>query len=94
MSSFDEIKALFTNEIVSSPQYQVALKIKNLLIQDIIAPNIDYTFSYKLQDTDYVDINNKDYENVVIILSLKIILGVEVEINMGYVIVIMDKFLI
>jgi hypothetical protein len=35
MSCFQEIKTLFTNEIVNSPQYTVATKIKNLIIQDI-----------------------------------------------------------
>lgn len=93
MSSFQEIKGLFTNEIINSPQYLVATKIKNLIIQDIQTPNINYTFSYLLTNEDYVDINNKDYENTIICMALKIILGFEVEINMGCVIVIMNKFL-
>lgn len=93
MSSFEEIKGLFINEIINSPQYLVAIKIKNLIVQDIIAPNINFTFTYLLENTDYVDINNKDKEEVIIKMALKIILGFEVEINMGYVIVIMNKFL-
>lgn len=93
MSSFEEIKGLFINEIINSPQYLVAIKIKNLIVQDIIAPNINFTFTYLLENTDYVDINNKDKEEVIIKMALKIILGFEVEINMGCVIVIMNKFL-
>lgn len=93
MSSFEEIKGLFTNEIVNSPQYLVATKIKNLIVQDIITPNINFTFTYLLENTDYVDINNKDKEEVIIKMALKIILGFEVEINMGCVIVVMNKFL-
>ena len=97
MSSFEEIKNLFTNEIINSPQYLVATKIKNLIIQDILAPNIDYSFSYLFVDSDYVDINNKDYEENIISMSLKLILGIDVElINNGIyrgVNVIMKKFL-
>ena len=93
MSSFQEIKSLFTNEIVNSPQYTVATKIKNLIIQDIQAPSINYNFIYQLQDIDYVDINNKDAENIIIVMALKIVLGFEVEINMGSVYVQMKKFL-
>ena len=93
MSSFEEIKLLFTNEIVNSPQYQVAIKIKNLIIQDIQAPNINYTFRYVLEDVDYIDVTNKDAENVIIEMALKLVLGFDVEINMGSVYVQMNKFL-
>ena len=93
MSSFEEIKLLFTNEIVNSPQYQVAIKIKNLIIQDIQAPNINYTFRYVLEDVDYVDVTNKDAENIIIQMALKLVLGFDVDINMGSVYVQMNKFL-
>ncbi len=97
MSSFEEIKNLFTNEIVNSSQYLVATKIKNLIIQDIAIPSINYSFTYFFVDSDYVDINNKDYEENIICMALKLILGIEVElinngINRG-VNVIMKKFL-
>lgn len=94
MSSFEEIKGLFTNEIINSPQYLIATKIKGLIIQDIIAPNIDFTFSYQLQNSDYVDINNKDKEETIIKMALKLILGFDVDIIMGNVIVVMNKFLV
>ncbi len=93
MSYFDEIKGLFTNEILNSPQYQVALKIKDLIKQDIITPYINFTFSYQLQDTDYVDINNKDKEEVIIGMALKMILGIEVDIYMSKITVVMNKFI-
>ena len=93
MSSFEEIKTLFTNEIVNSPQYIVATKIKNLIIQDIQAPNINYTFKYVLEDTDYVDVTNKDAENIIIVMALKLVLGFDVEISRGVVYVQMNKFL-
>jgi hypothetical protein len=97
MSSFEEIKNLFTNEIINSPQYLVATKIKNLMIQDIIAPSINYSFTYLFVESDYVDINNKDYEEIIMCMALKLILGFEVElinngINRG-INVIMKKFL-
>ncbi len=93
MSYFEEIKGLFKNEIINSPQYQVAIKIKDLIINDIQTPNINFSFIYQLQDSDYVDLNNKDKEEQIISIALKIVLGFEVEINMGSVIIIMKKFL-
>jgi hypothetical protein len=97
MSSFQEIKTLFTNEIINSPQYAVAMKIKDLIIADIQAPNIGFTFIYEFKDSDYKDLNNKDYEERVIVFALKLILGIDAELfnngmNRGIVIV-MKKFL-
>ena len=93
MSYFEEIKGLFINEIMNSPQYQLGLKIKDLIKQEIITPNINFSFIYQLQNTDYIDINNKEHEETILKMALKVILGFQVEINMGSVIVIMDKFL-
>jgi hypothetical protein len=93
MSHFEEIKGLFTNEIFNSPQYQVALKIKDLIKQDIITPNINFTFLYELQDTDYIDIKNKDKEANIIGMALKMILGIEVDIYMSKITVVMNKFI-
>ena len=97
MSSFEEIKGLFVNELINSPQYLVATKIKNLIIADILAPNINYTFSYMFVESDYVDVNNKDYEENIICFCLKVILGVECELINSVVsrglTVLMKKFL-
>ena len=95
MSAFDEIKGLFTTELTNCPQYLVATKIKNLIIQDILAPNIDIIFTYKIEDAEYIDINNKEKENRIIILCLKCILGITVDIsyNDNIVAIDMQKFL-
>lgn len=93
MSYFEEIKGLFINEIMNSPQYQLGLKIKDLIKQEIITPNINFSFIYQLQNTDYIDINNKEHEETILKMALKLILGFEVEISYSSVIVIMDKFL-
>ena len=66
MSFNAEIKGLFTNEITSSPQYQVALKIKDLIINDIVTPNINFLFTYTLQPEDYVNIENQAHEEQII----------------------------
>lgn len=93
MSSFQEIKQLFINEISNTPQYLVAVKIKDLIIQDIITPHVNFVFTYTLQDSDYTDLNNKTFEEQIIQMGLKIILGFDVDISMGTIIVLMNKFL-
>jgi hypothetical protein len=95
MSSFDEIKGLFSTELSNSPQFLVATKIKNLIIENIITPKIDIFFTYVLVDSDYTDITNKQYENEIIILCMKLILGIKVEIgNIDNMLVVdMSKFL-
>lgn len=93
MSSFEEIKGLLTNEIINSPQYSVAVKVKNLIISDILAPNVSANFIYTLEDSDYVDINNRDKENQIINMALKLVLGLDIEVNGGIIVVIMKKFI-
>ena len=93
MSSFEEIKGLFINEIKNTFQYTVGLKIKDLIIQDIITPNVNLVFSYQLLDIDYVDINNKEKEENIIRLALKLILDLDVDITNNIVSVNMFKFL-
>ena len=94
MSSFTEIKDLLTTEIINSPQYAVAVKVKNLIIADILAPNVSANFIYTLEDSDYVDVNNKDIENQSINLALKVVLGLDVEVDMGMIVIPMKKFLL
>ena len=93
MSVFNEIKGLFTQEISRSPQFLVATKIKNLIIEDILAPNINCNFSYQLENSDYVDLENKNKEEEIIKLALKMLLGFEVDIGYGVVSIAMKKFL-
>jgi hypothetical protein len=96
MSSFDEIKGLLISEILNTPQYQVALKIKELLVKDILAPNLNLTFIYIFKPEDY-STSNKDYEENVIVDSLKLILGFEVGLyndgNSRGILVVMKNFL-
>ncbi len=93
MSYFNEIKGMFTTELTNSSQYVLGLKIKDLLKADIIAPNINYSFKYYLEDSDYININDKEHEEVILIFCLKLILGVNVEINNRLVIVVMKDFI-
>ena len=93
MSSFEEIKGLLTNEIINSPQYAVAVKVKNMIIADILAPNVSANFIYTLENSDYVDINNKDKEDQIINMALKIVLGFDIEVEMGMIIIPMKKFI-
>ena len=93
MSFNAEIKGLFTNEIISSPQYQIGLKIKDLIINDIVTPNINFLFTYTLQTEDYEDVENQEHEEQIIVMALKLILGFDVEINNQQVIIVMNKLL-
>ena len=97
MSSFEEIKSIFVAEILNTPQYQVALKIKDLLIEDILAPHLNLTFTYVFQDADY-STSNKDYEENIIVNSLKLILGFDVDLwndgNNRGVLIVMKNFLV
>lgn len=94
MSSFTEINNLLTTEIINSPQYAVAVKVKNLIIADILAPNVSANFTYILVDSDYVDVNNKDIEDQSINLALKVVLGLDAEVQMGMIVIPMKKFLL
>jgi hypothetical protein len=93
MSSFQQIKTLFTNEIINCPQYQLGLKIKELIIADIQAPKIKCSFIYEFQPEDYQDLNSKEDEENITVLALQLILGFEVEHIQGGIVVAMDKFL-
>lgn len=48
MSSKEEIKVLFTSELKNTPQYEIILAIKQIIINEIEVPNIQskmvYTF--------------------------------------------------
>jgi hypothetical protein len=97
MSSFEEIKSIFVEEIQNTSQYQVALKIKDLLIEDILEPHLNLTFNYVFQDADY-STSDKDHEENIIIFSLKLILGFDVDLwndgNNRGVLIVMRNFLL
>jgi len=49
MSSKNEIKNAFEAELKNTPQYQIVLNIKNLIIQEIATPNIQSLVIYNFQ---------------------------------------------
>lgn len=53
MSSKQEIKDLFTAELLLTPEYQIALKVKQAILDEIAAPNIEgkvvYTYEQPIE---------------------------------------------
>ena len=49
MSSKNEIKNAFEAELKNTPQYQIVLNIKNLIMQEIATPNIQSLVIYNFQ---------------------------------------------
>lgn len=49
MTSKQEIKTAFTQELLSTPQYQIVLKIKQLLLDEIARPNINQYVVYNFE---------------------------------------------
>jgi hypothetical protein len=58
MSSKQQIKDLFTNELINTPQYQIVLEIKQIILNEIATPNIlpQVIYNFETQQTDE-DIN-------------------------------------
>lgn len=88
MSFFQEIKDLFQNEIINSPQYSLALLIKNKVIEEINRPSITECFAYQLDES----LTNFDIQNLK--LCLFVMFGFNVEINGLILVVDMKKFLL
>lgn len=53
MSSKQEIKDLFTAELMLTPEYQIALKVKQAILDEIAAPHIEgnviYTYEQPIE---------------------------------------------
>lgn len=53
MSSKQEIKDLFTAELLLTPEYQIALKVKQAILDEITAPhiqgNVVYTYEQPIE---------------------------------------------
>jgi hypothetical protein len=53
MSSKQEIKDLFTAELLLTPEYQIALKVKQAILYEIATPNIQgivvYTYEQPIE---------------------------------------------
>lgn len=56
MASRDEIKNLFVAELKNTPQYQIVLAIKQIILNEIATPSIQsqviYNFEYAQSDYD------------------------------------------
>lgn len=65
MSSKQEIKNLFVAELLNTPEYQIILNIKQLILNEIATPNIQenvvYTFENPL---------TKDQQNILSLCSV------------------------
>ena len=49
MASKQEIKTAFTAELLATPQYQIVLKIKQLILDEIARPNINQFVVYNYE---------------------------------------------
>lgn len=49
MTSKQEIKTAFTQELLSTPQYQIVLNIKQLILDEIARPNINQYVVYNYE---------------------------------------------
>lgn len=88
MSYYDEIKQLFSNEIISCPQYNICLNIKDKIIEQINTPQVSEFVYYNL---DPLTITDADINNLKLCSIL--MFGFEFEINNNLVIIDMKKFL-
>ncbi len=54
MSSKQEIKNAFTNELMNTPQYQIVLDIKNTIMDEIARPNVMryVNYDFAIEQTD------------------------------------------
>lgn len=50
MTSKQEIKDLFTAELLLTPEYQIILNVKQLILNEISTPNIQKTIVYKFDE--------------------------------------------
>jgi uncharacterized membrane protein YciS (DUF1049 family) len=49
MSSKQQIKDLFTAELINSPQYQIILAIKQIILDEIATPNVQSQVVYNFE---------------------------------------------
>jgi len=88
MSSKQEIKDLFIAELMNTPQYQIVLNIKQVIINEILTPNVQSQVIYEFETTQ------TDEEVGIIKMCMIIEFGFDtVSINNNTVIIQMEKFL-
>ncbi len=91
MSSKQEIKDLFTAELLLSAEYQIVLKIKQFILNEIATPNIQEEVCY------YFETSQTEQQRKNIKLCMIIEFGFytdEMNINENRIIIDMKKFLI
>jgi serine kinase of HPr protein (carbohydrate metabolism regulator) len=87
MASKEEIKVSFTTELKNTPEYQIILNIKQLIMNEIATPNINRRVVYNFdRSMSYEERNN-------IILCGIVEFGFEIYVDEFHAEVFMDKFL-
>ena len=67
MSSKQEIKTAFTVELMATPQYQIVLKIKQLIFDEIARPNINQYVIYNYETPQ----NREEQQNIKMCMILE-----------------------
>ena len=88
MTSKQEIKTAFTTELMNTPQYQITLNIKQLILDEITRPNIQRSVIYNFDSPQTQD------EREIIKLCLMIEFGFSTDnMNENCIIIDMIQFL-
>jgi hypothetical protein len=87
MSSKEEIKIAFVAELQNTPEYQIILNIKQLILEKIATPNIQRTVHY---DFDRY-VGQEEQSNIKMCSIIEF--GFEIFVNEYFAEVYMDKFL-
>lgn len=88
MASKQEIKDLFTAELMNTPQYQIVLNIKQVILNEILTPSVQSQVIYNFETTQ------TDEEVGIIKMCMIIEFGFDtVSINNNTVIIQMKRFL-
>lgn len=87
MSSKEEIKTAFVAELKNTPEYQIILNLKQLILDKIATPNIQRTVHY---DFDRY-LSQEEQENIKLCAVVEF--GFEIFVNEYFVEVYMNKFL-
>ena len=67
MTSKQEIKTAFSQELLSTPQYQIVLKIKQLILNEINLPNINQYVIYNFETPQ----NREEQQNIKMCMILE-----------------------
>jgi hypothetical protein len=87
MASKEEVKTAFIAELKNTPEYQIILNIKQIILDYIATPNIQRTVHY-----DFEGFKNQEEQANIKMCSV-IEFGFEIFVNEYFAEVYMDKFL-